>query len=79
MGESGEYGIAARTVIAAEGKRAAVPPPRGNAMITVSVVLLIAAFILFVLAAISVPVPRVNLIGAGLACWILAQLISQIK
>lgn len=45
-------------------------------MVTISLVLLIAAFILFVLAAISVPVPRVNLVAAGLACWVLAQLLS---
>lgn len=27
------------------------------------------AFVFFVCAAVGVPVPRVNLIGAGLACW----------
>jgi hypothetical protein len=48
-------------------------------MVTVSLVLLIAAFILFVLAALSVPVPRVNLLGAGLACWVLAQLLGVIR
>lgn len=39
-------------------------------------VLLIAALILFILAAIAVPVPRINLIGAGLACWV-ASLLAQ--
>jgi hypothetical protein len=48
-------------------------------MITISLVLLIVALVLFVLAAVSVPVPRVNLIGAGLACWVLAQLVGQIR
>jgi hypothetical protein len=33
--------------------------------------LLIAAFILFVLAAIGVSSGRVNLLAAGLACWVL--------
>lgn len=39
-------------------------------------ILLLAGFILFVLAAISVPVPRVNLVAAGLACWILVALMG---
>lgn len=32
--------------------------------------LLIAAFILFVLSALGVSSPRVNLLAAGLACWV---------
>lgn len=32
-------------------------------------VLLIAAFILFIIAAIGVP-SRINLVAAGLACWV---------
>jgi len=47
-------------------------------MITVSLVLLIVALVLFILAALSVPVPRVNLTAAGLACWVLAQLVGHI-
>jgi hypothetical protein len=39
-------------------------------------VLLIAAFILFVLAALNVGHPRVNLIAAGLGCWVLAVLLG---
>lgn len=39
-------------------------------------ILLLIAFVLFVLAALSVPVPRVNLIAAGLSCWILTALIG---
>jgi hypothetical protein len=41
-----------------------------------SLILLVAAFVLFVLAALSVPVPRINLVAAGLACWVLVQLIA---
>jgi hypothetical protein len=37
-------------------------------------ILMVAAFILFVLAAIGVPSGRVNLLAAGLACWAGAQL-----
>lgn len=45
-------------------------------MITLSVLLLVIAFICFVLAAISVPIPRVNLIALGLALWVLAVLVG---
>jgi len=38
-------------------------------------ILLVVAFVLFVLAAIGVPSSRVNLIAAGLACWVLTQII----
>lgn len=40
----------------------------------ITVILLLAAFILFVLAAAGVAA-RVNLLAAGLACWVLAQLL----
>lgn len=39
-------------------------------------VLLLFAFVFFVLAALSVAVPRVNLVAAGLACWVLTVLIG---
>lgn len=42
-----------------------------------SLVLLIVALVLFVLAAIAVPVPRVNLVAAGLAFWVAAQLVGR--
>ncbi len=46
----------------------------------IATVLLIAAFILFLLAAIGVPSPpRFNLIAAGLACWVLALLIPTLR
>jgi hypothetical protein len=41
-----------------------------------TVILLLLGFVLFVLAAAGVPVPRVNLMAAGLACWILTALIG---
>ena len=37
-------------------------------------ILLMFAFVLFVIAATGVPVPRVNLIAAGLACWVASLL-----
>ncbi|MFP4891211.1 hypothetical protein [Paraburkholderia sp. EG304] len=46
-------------------------------MVTVSLVLLVVALVLFALAALSVPVPRVNLIGAGLAAWVLVELVGH--
>lgn len=37
---------------------------------TLDQILLVFAFVLFVLAALGVPTSRYNLIGAGLACWV---------
>jgi hypothetical protein len=38
-------------------------------------ILLVAAFVLFVLSAIGIPSPpRFNLMAGGLACWVAAQL-----
>lgn len=39
-------------------------------------VLLLLGFVLFVLAAVGVTAGRVNLLAAGLACWILTALIG---
>jgi hypothetical protein len=47
-------------------------------MATISLILLVAAFVLFILSAMSVPVPRINLMAAGLACWVLAQILGAI-
>lgn len=45
-----------------------------------STILLVAAFILFVLAALGVPSPpRFNLMAAGLACWVLSILVPSIR
>jgi hypothetical protein len=38
-------------------------------------ILLVLAFVLFLLSAINVPSPRVSLLSAGLACWVLTLLI----
>ena len=37
---------------------------------TIGTILLIAALICFVLAAVGVAISRLNLIAAGLACWV---------
>lgn len=42
-----------------------------------ALVLLIAAFILFVLGALPIPTYKVNLMSAGLACWVLAVLVER--
>lgn len=44
-------------------------------MVVLDLILLVAAFVLFALAAVGVPSPRVNLLAAGLACWVLSLLI----
>ncbi|WP_233854217.1 hypothetical protein [Paraburkholderia sp. HD33-4] len=41
-----------------------------------SLALLVAAFVLFLMAALSVPVPRINLVGAGLAVLTLVQIVA---
>jgi hypothetical protein len=43
--------------------------------VTIDLLLLIIGFVLFVLAAIGVPSSRVNLVAAGLACWILTAIV----
>lgn len=40
-------------------------------------ILLIAAFILFVIAAFEIS-SRINLIAVGLACWVLAELLPHL-
>lgn len=46
-------------------------------MVTVSLILLVAAFVLFLLAAFSIPTPpRVNLVALGLALGVLSLLLS---
>ena len=42
----------------------------------IHLILLVLAFVLFLLAAINVPTgPRPNMVAAGLACWVLSLLI----
>lgn len=43
----------------------------------IALILLVAAFVLFVLAAIGIPSGRVNLIAAGLACWVLSVMLGS--
>lgn len=43
----------------------------------ISLIFLIAALVLFIVAAINIPVPRVNLVAAGLACWVISLLASR--
>ena len=42
-----------------------------------TLMLLVAGFVLFVLAGIGVPASRYNLIAFGLACWILTVLFTH--
>ena len=44
----------------------------------IGTILLVAAFVLFVLAASPVAVPRVNLTAAGLACWVASVLFGPL-
>ena len=44
-------------------------------MIALSVVLLIVALVCFILAAFGALATRVNLVAAGLACWVLAEIL----
>lgn len=45
--------------------------------VTLSLILLVAAFVLFVIAAAGVA-SRFNLIAAGLACWVLSLLLGAV-
>lgn len=44
----------------------------------IKIILLVAAFVLFVLGALGVPGGRINLVAAGLACWVLTYLMDAI-
>lgn len=45
-------------------------------MITLRLILYIVAFICFLLTGLGVSAPRVNLLGIGLACWVLAVMLA---
>jgi len=46
-------------------------------MALLPLILLVAAFVLFVLAALGVPSPpRFNLMAGGLACWVLSVMLA---
>ncbi len=44
-----------------------------------SMILMVAALILFIVAAVGVAAGRLNLVAAGLACWVAAQLAGGIR
>lgn len=45
----------------------------------ITTILMVFAFVLFVLAGLNVPAgPRFNLIGWGLACWVLSVLLGGV-
>ena len=44
-------------------------------MASLKVILMVLAFLCEVLAAMGVPTSRINLIAAGLACWLLALIV----
>jgi hypothetical protein len=43
----------------------------------ITLILLVAAFVLFLLAAIGVPASRYNLVAFGLACWVLSEILGH--
>jgi hypothetical protein len=45
----------------------------------IGVVLLLLAFLCFVLAACQAPIPRVNLTAAGLALWVVTELLPHLS
>jgi hypothetical protein len=44
----------------------------------ITMALLIAAFVLFVIAAIGIPSGRFSLLAAGLGCWVLSSLVGHL-
>jgi len=47
-------------------------------MITLGLLFVIFSLVLFILAALNVPGGRFNLVAAGLACYVAAQLVGRI-
>jgi hypothetical protein len=47
-------------------------------MLTLSLILVVIAVVLFALAAFGVPGGRVNLVAAGLACWALSTIVGKV-
>lgn len=48
-------------------------------MLTLSLVLLIAAFITFLIAAFNFVIGKINLVALGLALWVLSLFVNQIS
>ena len=44
----------------------------------VGIAFLIAALVLFIVAALGVPTNRYNMVAAGLACWVASQLLLHL-
>lgn len=44
----------------------------------ISLAFLIAALVLFILGAVGVPSGRINIVAAGLACWVTSQLLARV-
>lgn len=42
-----------------------------------TIILLVLAFVLFILASIGIGAPRFNFIGGGLAAWVLAEIMAK--
>lgn len=47
-------------------------------MNVLQIIFFVAALVCFILAAVGVPAGRVNLIAAGLACWLFAQVFLKL-
>lgn len=47
-------------------------------MAALTMILLVAALICFLLTAFGVGVSRINLLAVGLACWVVAELLPRI-
>jgi len=52
---------------------------RGSLNTMITTILLLFAFVLFVLSALNVSSPKINLVAAGLAFWVAAQLVPLIS
>lgn len=48
-------------------------------MAPVTLILFVLAFVLFLVSAAGVSAGRINLIAAGLACWVLALILGGLK
>jgi hypothetical protein len=46
-------------------------------MVTIGLLLLVVAFVLFVMVAVGFTLTRFNLMAAGLACWVLSEILAM--
>jgi hypothetical protein len=47
-------------------------------MVAIGLLLLVVAFVLFVAVAVGFTNSRFNLMGAGLACWVLSEILAML-